>query len=657
MAIARKSAILENPKVFAGTFLALLVSLTSPFVASAQTVVYPQPVAVYRRSAPDTIQTNSVQIAGCQDPAQDLPLTTTTSDIGTYGTPTPLDWVAFVGIGGYITSSLPPPFNLGNLSVLTVINGVSLAAGGTSVTDGAAGTGLTATYTVLVSGHVVTENFTITTTGNGTYSYTNSYQQSSTYDIESGIQQFTFQDTNSGIETNISGAPGCVQTVSGSQSAAGSQSYSSILAAPGCQVSPPVAPISQSGGTWGGLAYDHLGLDKQGNQITIAGRGCALTSLNMALNFAGESWNPGTLNSLLDATNGYTPPPAGTVIWGTATAASNGGSTGPPVIFDNLGGWANSDVNLADATQTVEKGICSGTPVPVIVGVKSPKTGKYPGHYVLITGEVINSDGSKAFTINDPAGYSTVLGTDSSTGNSGYTNAGGQPEFYTRGTVHDPTDLTGLSVTVDAVANLMVTDPKGVQSGFYPGNPNPIENISHSGAGLDEMDDDVTGDAGNPVQSVMINSPTAGVFQFSLTGAAIGQYSLIIGAEASDGTVQTSSMVGLTNVGVNVTYELSYNPTAGTPQHVTFLATFQSTLADIANSLALGLIDNRGIANALSTKISAASAAAGSGNSNTAKNILNAFINQVNAQSSEHINGIAPQVLLTDANSLLGQLQ
>src|SRR5271157_511854 len=352
-----------------------------------------------------------------------------------------------------------------------------------------------------------------------------------------------------------------------------------------CQVTPPVPSIPQNGGTWGGDPYDHL------KGTTIAGKGCALTSLNMALNFAGESWNPGTLNSRLDATGGYGP--KGVVLWGVATAASNGGRVSNPVIFDSLGRWANSDVNLDSAVQTVEKGICSATPLPVIVGVKSPTTGKYPGHFVLITGEIVNPDGSKAFTINDPYYPTTVIGNDYSTGNTGYTNAG-QPEFWTRGDVHDPTDLTGLSVSVDAIADLVVTDPNGLQSGFYPGDPNPIQNIPHSGAGLDEIDDDVTGDAGGPVQSVMINSPATGLFQFSLTGAAAGQYSLVIGAEASDGTVQTSSFPGLTNVGATATYQLVYSPTPGAmPQPVLVASSAGTVPPSQVSATASGLAYSR----------------------------------------------------------------
>jgi hypothetical protein len=87
------------------------------------------------------------------------------------------------------------------------------------------------------------------------------------------------------------------------------------------------------------------------------------------------------------------------------------------------------------------------------------------------------------------------------------------------------------------------------------------------------------------------------------------------------------------------------------------VATFQGTLDDISNMLALGLIDNKGIAKALSSNINAASNAAAGGDKKAAENILNAFINQVNAQSGKHISGVAPQLLLADANCLLDQLQ
>jgi len=85
------------------------------------------------------------------------------------------------------------------------------------------------------------------------------------------------------------------------------------------------------------------------------------------------------------------------------------------------------------------------------------------------------------------------------------------------------------------------------------------------------------------------------------------------------------------------------------------VATFQSTLTDIENSLQLGLIDNQGIANSLSQKIQAAADAAAQGQNETKANILNALKNQINAQTGKHITGVAVQVLLQDVDSLLSR--
>jgi len=347
-----------------------------------------------------------------------------------------------------------------------------------------------------------------------------------------------------------------------------------------CQVS--ASSISQANSDWAATAYDHLA------GTTIAGRGSALTSLNMGLNFLGETWNPATLNSALDSAGGYAPAPAGAVLWPAATAAA---TANPPPVFDDLGGWINSDLDLNGAFAAVETGICNATPLPVIVAVRSPQTNNFPGHYVLATGEIVNPDGSKALTINDPAYSTSVIGTDVLGGRTGYANATtGMPEFWTRGAVHTPPPgLTGLSVSVDAVVDVMVTDPNGLQSGFSPGNPHPIQSIPNSGAGVDEIDDDETWQAGSAVETVVINAPAAGAFQISLTGVAAGQYSMEIEAEASDGTVQTFSLSGTAALGSATTYDVAYS---GGPGGAKITSGCDDTIADLQSEInqALGLV-------------------------------------------------------------------
>ena len=109
--------------------------------------------------------------------------------------------------------------------------------------------------------------------------------------------------------------------------------------------------------------------------------------------------------------------------------------------------------------------------------------------------------------------------------------------------------------------------------------------------------------------------------------------------------------------GTTSTSQLPDAPAPESSGIVTTVATFQGTLDDIRYMLTLDLIDNKGLAKALSSNINAASTAAARGDKKAAENFLNAFVNQVNAQTGKHISGVAPQLLLGDANSLLDQLQ
>jgi hypothetical protein len=53
--------------------------------------------------------------------------------------------------------------------------------------------------------------------------------------------------------------------------------------------------------------------------------------------------------------------------------------------------------------------------------------------------------------------------------------------------------------------------------------------------------------------------------------------------------------------------------------------------------LALGMIDNAGIANSLTSKANAAASQAAQGNTTAAKNQLNALLNELNAQAGKHL--------------------
>ena len=185
------------------------------------TIAYPLPLVVYSTPGPDQFVTQSSQISGCTYPSQDVPLTTVTLDEGAMDIPTPLAWIS--PEPGTIAALLPPPFNTGNLSVLTVTNGVSLAAGSATATTVFSDT--TSTYTVSITGHVVSEKFT---SSSGftvpTRTFSELYETSSTYDIESGIQQFIYHLIYNNVATPDA-LPGCLYTFVSTSSWAGSQSW------------------------------------------------------------------------------------------------------------------------------------------------------------------------------------------------------------------------------------------------------------------------------------------------------------------------------------------------------------------------------------------------------------------------------------------------
>jgi len=90
------------------------------------------------------------------------------------------------------------------------------------------------------------------------------------------------------------------------------------------------------------------------------------------------------------------------------------------------------------------------------------------------------------------------------------------------------------------------------------------------------------------------------------------------------------------------TFTLTITDTSGSLTHATAVTiTINVTCSGITNVieplLTAGCIDNSGIANALTSKLSAAQAAISAGDTKAAVNILSAFIHQVQAQSGKHI--------------------
>jgi hypothetical protein len=83
------------------------------------------------------------------------------------------------------------------------------------------------------------------------------------------------------------------------------------------------------------------------------------------------------------------------------------------------------------------------------------------------------------------------------------------------------------------------------------------------------------------------------------------------------------------------------------------VVTAASVKDDVAKFLGRGEIKNRGLANSLLVKLSAAADARATGDCVTARNVYNAFIAELQAQSSHGVNANAASVMIADAQYLI----
>jgi uncharacterized delta-60 repeat protein len=312
----------------------------------------------------------------------------------------------------------------------------------------------------------------------------------------------------------------------------------------GCTNSLGVTRLSQGDPRWGANPYDHI-------PYNIKAKGCALTSLTMAMNFAGLSGvTPGTLNDAANALpNGYTD---GGVNWGPITSTGNLGFSATRL---------NSVASNQAAKDYLDQVLC-GLGRPVIVGVfKNPTTGIACNdvcHFVLVTGK--QSDGR--YLIADP-------GNSSHTTLDAYDN-----HFETRGsvvssakqpTLSSPTTVTSstvqqVSVSGSGGVGLLVIDPAGHATGINPVSGARAEEIPNSAHFVDSISDDETGESAAVTQSVYVEQPAIGRYEIRVTPSADGPFRISASTLSSDGVHTTPLFVdGVGLQGQTRVYYVSVN--------------------------------------------------------------------------------------------------
>jgi len=313
-------------------------------------------------------------------------------------------------------------------------------------------------------------------------------------------------------------------------------------------------PRRQNNPDWDDDNYDHS------NDETIGTKGCAMTSLSMALYFAGlttvvtpngpEPNDPGSLNFYMQHQdtdyNGLS------VAWDKTVRDVSGGALKFNAFNNKQGGWKSTVTNPQGARQDLDYVLCGANPHPVIVGVTG-SDGSFPGHFVLVTGR----DANDTYSIIDPIGKGTTL--------DDYGN-----KFETRGTVVPVVDPPGVSIgaldiSVGNHGSLLVTDFSGNQTGFIPESEQIVQNIPNSAYFVDAMANDITSAAPRETaHSAEIFQPATGSYTVVATGFSKGLYQLSIGAFSQDGSSQPRILVtGNAQPGSTFTYTLAFNAASG----------------------------------------------------------------------------------------------
>jgi hypothetical protein len=288
--------------------------------------------------------------------------------------------------------------------------------------------------------------------------------------------------------------------------------------------------------TWAG---DPLGFS---TKDSIGNSGCALTSLAMALNYAGVATDPHILNGQL--TNPPVPLRRGYVDadhldWGQATYIAAFSAGNPSVQWHGV--ITSDDQQLRD--------LITSHAAPVAVQVFNPSSTNM--HFVLVTGL-----DRYTFTINDPGPYADRTTLDA------------YPTYQTRGYVTDPaTDLAQLYVassSTNANLNLSVTNAAGQATGVPPGATSPLHQIPNAVYFVDGPVEDLSGQ--NPgdatAQFVYIAQPGAGTYGVELSGA--GTAIVTTSGVSSAGQPTAATVVtGSSSSGTPFQFSVSYDPQPG----------------------------------------------------------------------------------------------
>lgn len=315
-----------------------------------------------------------------------------------------------------------------------------------------------------------------------------------------------------------------------------------------------VIPHTQGGLFWGNDIYDHR------DDVTIADKGCAMTSICMGLTFIGVTqlpvgggtinMDPGNFNQYLQnyptRSPGVCYGPNGNVQWVQIANVFNlhaDGVNDRRIRFNGATTTLSSLIDRAASDGFLTAAITAG--YPVVVGVNSRRNGSAisSGHFILVTG-IAGTD----FTINDPGNRNKrLLSSYADYDIRGYYAPARQMSTRSLRAADTPTTSAeipgGLSFTVNDAVDIVVTDPNGLRTGIDNSTAPPTVYREIPGTcffmdGLGTVNEEGYAPPDEYTYYLHINGAEEGDYSIALTGRDARPHALRIQGMAADDSFQ-----------------------------------------------------------------------------------------------------------------------
>ncbi len=369
-----------------------------------------------------------------------------------------------------------------------------------------------------------------------------------------------------------------------------------------------VPALKQNNPAWGSMEYDTASLWNPANP-SISAWGCALTSVAMVFKYhgydklpGGSDLDPGTLNDWLKNTpGGYIR--NGLVNWLALSRLSKLAKDVNGLSFNALEYKRVNGYDPEQLTEDLDDGY------PGILGV--------PGHFVVAKG--VEGD---TFNINDPLFDRFTL--------EDYDNTFNSLGRY----IPSSTDLSYIMLVVDENVDISLSDSNNVATG--------------SSSIQEPLDNDLgDGVSGEPLNIFYLPKPENDSYNLTLSSNSDQNYQLDVYFYDEDGNLTKAEIEGL--IGPINQREFTINFSKDEESTFEEVITINTLIGNINSLYALGEIKNKGIYNSLVSKLNSYEKAK---DNKTKSNILNALMNELEAQKGKGISNDAYDIILDNIDLL-----